>query len=92
MAPSKQWMSLIETGRIDKAYVVCVQKFLDYAFKKIGQNGKIRCPCIKCCNTVLETHEVVELHLKVYGIIKNYTFWYHHEERVDEAQSESDDE
>ena len=92
MAPSKQWMSLVETERIDKAYVAGVKKFIDYVFRRTGQNGKIRCPCIKCCNTLLQTREVVELHLKVHGIIKSYTFWYHHGERVDEAQSESDDE
>jgi len=53
---------------------------------------EIRCPCIKCCNTTLGTRKTVETHLKVYGIIQNYTFWYHHGENLGEPLSESEDE
>nr|CAD1829826.1 unnamed protein product [Ananas comosus var. bracteatus] len=36
------------------------------------------------------TRELIETHLKVYGIVQSYTFWYHHGERFGESQSESD--
>ncbi|KAG5585223.1 hypothetical protein H5410_045657 [Solanum commersonii] len=38
------------------------------------------------------TREIVETHLLVYGIIRNYTFWYHHRERLGEPLTESEDE
>ncbi|XP_020082200.1 uncharacterized protein LOC109705831 isoform X1 [Ananas comosus] len=89
MAPSKRWMDLVD-DRLSEAYETGVQSFLNYAFKRTGKNKKIRCPCVKCGNTYSGTREVVESHLKVYGIVQNYTFWYHHGERSGEPQSESD--
>jgi hypothetical protein len=61
MAPSKAWMNLVDerlsTECLDgltskkNLYLDGVTKFLDYAFSRSGDGGKIRCPCIKCCNT-----------------------------------------
>ncbi|KAF2310954.1 hypothetical protein GH714_018754 [Hevea brasiliensis] len=73
--------------RLNDVYLRGVEEFLDYAFKKTGRRGEIRCPCVKCSNTYSATREVVGTHLKVYGIIRNYTFWYHHGERVGESES-----
>ncbi|WMV20185.1 hypothetical protein MTR67_013570 [Solanum verrucosum] len=52
---------------------------------------EIQCPCVKCCNTTLGTRETVRTHLKVYGIIKSYTFWYHHGEVLGEPESQCED-
>ncbi|KAF2289305.1 hypothetical protein GH714_034391 [Hevea brasiliensis] len=76
--------------RLNNIYLRGVEEFLDYAFKKTGTHGEIRCPCVKCSNTYSATREVVGTHLKVYGIIHNYTFWYHHGERVGESESDSE--
>ncbi|WMV40936.1 hypothetical protein MTR67_034321 [Solanum verrucosum] len=92
MAPCKQWMQLSLDNRVDQAYLDGVQKFLDYAFQRSGKEAEIRCPCYKCCNTTLGTRETIDTHLKVYGIIQNYTFWYHHGEHLGELVSNSDDE
>nr|CAD1825964.1 unnamed protein product [Ananas comosus var. bracteatus] len=89
MAPSKRWMDLVD-DRLSEAYEMGVESFLNYAFKRTGKNKEIRCPCVKCGNTYSGTRELVESHLKVYGIVQNYTFWYHHGERSSEPQSESD--
>ncbi|KAH0679094.1 hypothetical protein KY289_020269 [Solanum tuberosum] len=89
MAPSKQRMQLVE-HRLDETYLVGVQNFLDYAFQKTGEEYEIRCLCVKCYNTTLETRKTVGTHLQVYGIIKNYTFWYHHGERLGEPLSKSE--
>ncbi|KAF2286451.1 hypothetical protein GH714_017029 [Hevea brasiliensis] len=86
MAPSKGWMDLVG-DRLNDVYLRGVEEFLDYAFKKTGRRGEVRCPCVKCSNTYSATREVVGTHLKVYGIIRNYTFWYHHGERVGESES-----
>ncbi|WMV31114.1 hypothetical protein MTR67_024499 [Solanum verrucosum] len=92
MAPSKKWMQLSLDKRVDQAYLDGVQKFLDYAFLGSGEEDEIRCPCYKCCNTTLGTREMIDTHLKVYGIIQNYTFWYHHGEHLGEPVSNSEDE
>nr|XP_016506057.1 PREDICTED: uncharacterized protein LOC107823867 [Nicotiana tabacum] len=89
MSTSKQWMQLVD-NRFDDTYLIGVQKFLDYAFRRTGELSEIRCPCVKCCSTKLGTRETVEIHLKVYGIIRNYTFWYHHGEVLGETQSEGE--
>lgn len=80
-------MQLVD-NRLDEPYLIGVQKFLDYAFRRTGELYEIRCRCVKYCNTTLGTRETVEIHLKVYGIIRNYTFWYHHGEVLGEPQSE----
>ncbi|KAK6775858.1 hypothetical protein RDI58_026859 [Solanum bulbocastanum] len=87
MAPSKQWMKLVD-NRLDEVYFASVQKFLDYAFQRTGEEHEIQCPCIKCFNIILGTRKTVEIHLLVYGIIRNYTFWYHHGERLGEPLTE----
>ncbi|XP_049381430.1 uncharacterized protein LOC125846002 [Solanum stenotomum] len=91
MAPSKQWMQLVE-NRLDEIYLDGVQKFLNYSFQRTGEKNEIRCPCIKCFNTIFGTRKTVETHLIVHGIIRNYTFWYHHGERLGEPLSESNSE
>jgi len=92
MAPCKQWMQLSLDNRVDQAYLDGVQKFLDYAFQRSGKEAEIRCPCYKCCNTTLGTRETIDTHLKVYGIIQNYNFWYHHREHFGELMSNSENE
>ncbi|XP_057999322.1 uncharacterized protein LOC131178381 [Hevea brasiliensis] len=69
MAPSKGWMDLVG-DRLNDVYLRGVEEFLDYAFKKTGRRGEVRCPRVKCSNTYSATREVVGTHLKVYGIIQ----------------------
>ncbi|KAH0722630.1 hypothetical protein KY290_005286 [Solanum tuberosum] len=60
MAPSKQWMQLVD-NRLDEIYLDGVQKFLNYdAFQRTGEENEIRCPCIKCFNTILGTQRLGE--------------------------------
>ncbi|XP_015168561.1 uncharacterized protein [Solanum tuberosum] len=92
MAPSKQCMNLSLGNRVNQAYLDGVKQFLDYAFQGSRKEDKIRCPCYKCCNTTLGTRETIDTNLKVYGMIQNYTFWYHHGEHLGESVSNSEDE
>lgn len=64
--------------------------FLNYAFWKTGEERKIRCPCNKCCNTTLGTRTKIETLLQVHEILQNYTFWFHHGERLGEPLTESE--
>ncbi|XP_050238212.1 uncharacterized protein LOC126687698 [Mercurialis annua] len=89
MAPSKRWMELVD-DRLNESYKMGVKSFIDYAFERTREDLNIRCPCIKCMNTLLGTRESVFSHLIVHGILENYTFWYHHGERSGEPQSESE--
>lgn len=68
-----------------------MKKFLDYAFQRLGEEFEIWCPCYRCCNTTFGTCETIDTHLKVYGIIQNYTFWCHHGEYFGEPVSDSED-
>ncbi|XP_015162550.1 uncharacterized protein [Solanum tuberosum] len=43
----------------------------------------------KCFNTILGTRKTVKTHLLVYGIIRNYTFWFHYGERLGEPESDT---
>jgi len=90
MAPDKQWMQLIH-NRLDDAYIHGVERFLNYMFTRLREANEIRCPCVKCCNAISRTREMVISHLIVHGMIQNYTFWYHHGERTGETE-ESDSE
>nr|XP_009601086.1 uncharacterized protein LOC104096432 [Nicotiana tomentosiformis] len=56
MAPDKQWMQLIH-DRLDDAYKLGVEKFLNYAFTRLGEIHTIRCPCVKCGNAYSGTRE-----------------------------------
>ncbi|XP_044503419.1 uncharacterized protein LOC123224000 [Mangifera indica] len=89
MAPDKQWMNLVN-DRLSEAYQLGIKNFLNYASKKVGDH-EIRCPCVKCNNTYSRSHKVIETHLPVYGIVQNYTFWYHHGERLGESESNSEE-
>ena len=73
MAPSKGWMDLFN-DRLNETYLTGIRNFLDYAFARTGEMNEIRCPCVKCRNTHSGTREMVEAHLKVYGMMENYTF------------------
>ncbi|XP_059308563.1 uncharacterized protein LOC132059799 [Lycium ferocissimum] len=72
MAPNKRRKQVVDDGD-DEDYLIGVQKALDYAFGVTEELYEMRCPCVKCCYTTLGTRETIESHLKVYGIIQNYT-------------------
>ncbi|KAL2900819.1 GPI inositol-deacylase [Bienertia sinuspersici] len=42
-----------------------------------------RCPYSKCLYIGFKDRDKVCDHLLVYNIVKRYTFWYHHEESLD---------
>jgi len=81
MAPNKEWMQLVQ-DRLDNAYIIGVEKLLNYSFTRLGETQEIRCPRVRCCNASSKTREMVRSHLLVYGIIQIYTFWYHQGERL----------
>lgn len=72
--------------RLNDAYQIDVKRFVKFAFNRAKEKYEIRCPCVKSGNTYSGTREVVETHLKIYGIMKNYIFWYHHMEKLDEIE------
>ncbi|KAL2937153.1 Claudin-8 [Bienertia sinuspersici] len=82
MTPNKDRMA-IEDYINDESYKAGVDSFLDFAFQKLGTET-IRCPCLRCLNIETGDRDKVRNHLLVYGIVKRYTFWYHHGERRDE--------
>lgn len=101
MAPRKSWMDLVDDRISDECldgntskkeiYDTGVINFLNYAISRTRGGDEIKCPCIKCCNTYSMSREVVYSHLKAFGIIRNYRFWYHHGEVLGEAETDSED-
>ncbi|KAK9083134.1 hypothetical protein Scep_029605 [Stephania cephalantha] len=87
---NKQWIELGHMNRFTKTYQNRIKIFLDYAFKKTRVKKSIRWPCTQCSNTDSRTREEVRLHLTKYGMMQNYTFWYHHGERREELDSDTD--
>ncbi|KAL2921608.1 Cytochrome c [Bienertia sinuspersici] len=69
----------IEDYTNDESYKAGVDSFLDFAFQKLVTET-IRCPCLKCLNIETGDRHKVCNHLTIYGIVKRYTFWYHHGE------------
>lgn len=59
-------------------------------FEKIEEH-EIWCSRTKCCNTSLGIGKTIATHLKVYEIVQNYTFWFHHGERLVRPLSEYGD-
>ncbi|CAN1159516.1 hypothetical protein LINPERHAP2_LOCUS22757 [Linum perenne] len=88
MAPNKDWMNLLH-DRLGEEYTRGVTEFLNYAFQRNGGGDEIRCPCVKCMNGRLENRDTVRVHLQLYGIVQNYTFWFRHGERLDENREPS---
>lgn len=80
-------MGLVD-DRLNHEYLEGVEKFIDYAFSKLDGVQVIRCPCIKCCNTYSLPRHIVSSHLKAYGILRSYTFWYHHGEVLAEQEND----
>ncbi|WCJ39818.1 hypothetical protein M5689_020778 [Euphorbia peplus] len=96
MAPNKEWIRLTNIDHLSEDYNVGVIEFLNYAFEKTGEAYKIQCPCVRCNNTNCGSRDLVHTHLITYGIMENYTFWFHHGERrhghSDEEESEEEEE
>jgi len=88
MVPNKDWMNMEEY--LSEDYEKGVISFLDYAFGMLGTDS-IRCPCRKCLNIEFGSRDLVHGHLLAYGIVKRYTFWYHHGETLDEPSVEMND-
>ena len=88
MVPNKGWMNI--EAHLGKDYKKAVESFSDYAFTRLGTET-IWCPCVKCVNIEVGTREEVQGHLLAYGMVKRYTFWYHHGETLSEPSDEMND-
>ena len=51
MAPNKEWMQLVQ-DRLDNAYIIAVENFMDYAFTRLRETQEICYPCV--CNPCIE--------------------------------------
>ncbi|PWA50202.1 transposase-associated domain-containing protein [Artemisia annua] len=74
----RSWMYF--APRASPQYVEGVEYFLDFAFEKTSNNGKILCPCIDCHNMSFLTRDKVYDHLICSGFKKDYSNWKEHGE------------
>ncbi|KAL6564873.1 hypothetical protein OROMI_016323 [Orobanche minor] len=73
----KTWMNL---PRNSVEYEYGLRGFLDFAFSRSSRNGKILCPCKRCCMGISLTREDTYAHLMVDGFIGGYSNWIAHGE------------
>lgn len=86
----KTWID-IENRRCPE-YVNGVNNFLQFAFAHASRVDKIRCPCYKCCNATFQTRNIVYSHLLLYGMLRDYKWWFcHGEEYIDQNNESIDD-
>lgn len=65
-------------GRLSPEYQAGVFAFVESAKRDV--EGKMRCPCKKCCNAYRFDGKLVGGHLIAHGILESYTTWYYHGE------------
>lgn len=81
----KSWMYV--APRTSLEYAFGVNSFLDFAFAKSGQDGKIHCPCIICHNRYKHPRTMVYEHLICRGFQKGYSQWKYHGESSEASSS-----
>src|SRR5215469_4069439 len=74
----KGWMKL---SRLSSEYDAGLQKFLDFAIEKVGDLGRIQCPCKKCMGVPWLSRQDLNDHLIIYGFKPGYDIcWDQHGE------------
>ncbi|GKB66341.1 transposase-associated domain-containing protein [Tanacetum coccineum] len=81
----KSWM--YRAPRASSQYVSGVEYFLNFAFKKSIQHGKILCPCADCHNRFYLKRALVYDHLICVGFKRGYLNWTDHEESHEVSSS-----
>ncbi|KAK1276081.1 hypothetical protein QJS04_geneDACA010932 [Acorus gramineus] len=71
----KSWM---QCSRWSDEYFMGMNKFLDFAFEKVGTHGKNNCPCTKCSHRLWYDRRIVVDHLLHQGFSMGYTHWIYH--------------
>uniref|UniRef100_A0A803N5K4 Transposase-associated domain-containing protein n=1 Tax=Chenopodium quinoa TaxID=63459 RepID=A0A803N5K4_CHEQI len=66
-------------------YKIGVKEFLEFAFSQKNAKAVVPCPCVKCNNERRKCRDEIELDLLKFGIVKSYTRWLRHGERVDDS-------
>uniref|UniRef100_A0A803MUJ0 Transposase-associated domain-containing protein n=1 Tax=Chenopodium quinoa TaxID=63459 RepID=A0A803MUJ0_CHEQI len=69
----------------DPRYKIGVKEFLEFAFSQKNAKAVVPCPCVKCNNERRKCRDEIELDLLKFGIVKSYTRWLRHGERVDDS-------
>lgn len=82
----KRW---VKESRVSPEFEVGLERFLDFAFERAAYNGRILCPCDKCCNVGMLPRVVVRQHILLSGFDKGYMHcnWGLHGETTDMESS-----
>lgn len=71
-------------------YITGVEGFLKFAYTGKTSKVKIRCPCIKCVNRMLQKKGTVYDHLVCNGMLRGYTIWGCHRETTSYISTNKD--
>ncbi|OMO57751.1 Transposon, En/Spm-like protein [Corchorus capsularis] len=94
MPCGRSWMyaRLDNVGFLSTEFINGVHEFVDFAFSQHAfvSRNRIKCPCVKCDNRLLQTRNDVMFHLHSKGFTGDYTVWVAHgEDDDDDVVSES---
>ncbi|OMO62927.1 hypothetical protein CCACVL1_22575 [Corchorus capsularis] len=94
MPCDRSWMNarLDNVGFLFTEFINGVNEFVDFAFSQHAfvSRNRIKCPCVKCDNRLLQTRNDVIFHLHSKGFTGDYTVWVAHgEDDDDDVVSES---
>jgi hypothetical protein len=76
----RSWVKL--KNRTSDTYLQGIRSFLEFAYRDIGADDNIACPCKFCANLYTQSADVVFAHLVKPGIMPSYTNWYCHGESI----------
>jgi hypothetical protein len=83
---------LLLSERPSDDYIVGVQGFHQFAYRGKKLDVKIRCPCVKCVNMLLQKQPIVYDHLVCHGMLRGYTIWGCHRETASYISANKDSE
>lgn len=81
---------LLLSERPSDDYIAGVKGFLQFAYIGKNSNAKIRCPCVKCVNRMLQKQSIVYDHLICNGMLRGYTIWGCHGETASYISANKD--
>ena len=87
--PNRNW--IIEDQRLSVEFAAGMTEFMTMARQHVNIEGRVKCPCKRCNNVLMQQIPDIENHLFIRGFKRNYTRWiFHGEEEDDVMQYQTD--
>ena len=81
--PNRNW--IIEDQRLSVEFAGGMTEFMAIARQHVNIEGRVKCPCKRCNNVLMQKIPDIENHLFIRGFKRNYTRWNFHREEEDDV-------